>query len=82
MAARVLDGTANSEGPGLLVRGLEYQPQHRADFDSQVIEALLRLAQLANAVGEHLRDCPDPAVRRSAAVLSARAHPLLVAFDA
>jgi hypothetical protein len=32
-------------------------------------------------VAETLRDCPDPLVRRSAAVLAARAHPIRVAFD-
>jgi hypothetical protein len=80
-AARVLDGTANPDGPGLLVRGLEYQPLLRQDFDPNVIEPLLRLAHLAETVAEHVRDCPDPAVRRSVAVLSARAHPLVAAFD-
>jgi hypothetical protein len=78
----VLDGTANSDGAGLLVRGLEYQPQRREDFCSHVLDPLIRLALLADEIAEHLRDSPDPAVRRSAAVLSARAHPLLVAFDA
>jgi hypothetical protein len=46
-----------------------------------VVNPLLRLALLAEAVGRDLSDCPDPAVRRSAAVLAARAHPLRIAFD-
>jgi hypothetical protein len=54
----------------------------REDFDPLVVGPLLHLAHLAESVAEHLRDCPDPAIRRSVAVLSARAHPLLAAFDA
>jgi hypothetical protein len=42
---------------------------------------VLRLARLAGEVAEVLRDCPDPLVRRSVAVLAARAHPIRVAFD-
>jgi hypothetical protein len=42
---------------------------------------VLRLARLASEVAETLRDCRDARVRRSAAVLAARAHPLRVAFD-
>jgi hypothetical protein len=32
-------------------------------------------------VADTLRDCPDHGARRSAAVLAARAHPILAAFD-
>jgi hypothetical protein len=81
VAARVLHGTANPDGPGLLVRGQESQPLLRADLDSHTIDALMRLARLAGSVADALRDCPDPAVRRSAAILAARAHPLRAAFD-
>ena len=81
IAARVLRGTANFDGPGLLERGHEYQPLLRQDLDPAIIGAVLRLARLAGSVADALRDCPDPAVRRSAAVLAARAHPLLAAFD-
>ena len=65
----------------MLLRGCEYQPCSRTDFDPLVLEGLLRLARLADSVADTLRDCPDPKVRRSAAVLAARAHPLLAAFD-
>jgi hypothetical protein len=79
----VLDGSANPDGgPGLLVRGHEYEPLLRSDFDPFVLDALIRMARLAGSVADALRDCPDPAVRRSAAVLAARAHPLRAAFDA
>ena len=81
VARRVLEGTTNPDGAGLLLKGREYQPSFRADFDPLVLEGLLRLARLAGTVADALRDCPDPQVRRSAAVLAARAHPLLAAFD-
>jgi hypothetical protein len=63
------------------VRGQEYQPLLREDFDPRVLDGLLRLARLAATVADGLRECPDGSVRRSAAVLAARAHPLLAAFD-
>jgi hypothetical protein len=53
----------------------------REDIDPQVVDAVVRLARLAGEVAETLRECPDPLVRRSAAVLAARAHPIRVAFD-
>ena len=77
----MLDGTANPDGPGLLVRGREYQPLLRQALDPFVVDAVIRLARLAGSVADALRDCPDPAVRRSAAILAARAHPLRAAFD-
>ena len=46
-----------------------------------VLDGLLRLARLAGTVADALRDCPDASVRRSAAVLAARAHPLRATFD-
>jgi hypothetical protein len=81
VAARLLSGTANPDGPGLLVRGLEYQPLSRADFDPPLVDSLLRLARLAESVADSLRECPRADIRRSAAVLAARAHPLRAAFD-
>jgi hypothetical protein len=81
IAARVWDGTANPDGPGLHLRGLEYQPAQRADFDPSVLDGLMRLARLAETVADALRECPDASVRRSAAVLAARAHPIRAAFD-
>jgi hypothetical protein len=53
----------------------------RADVEPLVLDALSRLARLAGTVADTLRDCPDVRVRRSAAVLAARAHPIRVAFD-
>ncbi len=81
VAARVLAGTANPDGPGLLERGYEYAPLSRQDLDAFVVAAVVRMARLAGSVAEALADCPDLLVRRSAAVLAARAHPVLVAFD-
>ena len=81
VARLVLGGTANPDGPGLLLRGHEYQPLVRADFDPVVVDALVRLARLAGTVADALRDCPAANVRRSAAVLAARAHPIRAAFD-
>jgi hypothetical protein len=80
-AARLWDATANPDGRGLLLRGEEYQPRSREDFDPEVLDAILRLARLADAIANGLRECPDATVRRSAAVLAARAHPLRAAFD-
>jgi hypothetical protein len=105
----VLQGTANPDGRGLLLRGREYEPVLRsdlaqgivgglpvnaelhaerrgvggppADLDPFVVGVLVRLARLAGSVADALRECPDPAVRRSAAILAARAHPLRAAFD-
>jgi hypothetical protein len=80
-AARLWDATANPDGRGLLLRGEEYLPRSPDDFDPLVLSAVLRLARLADAVAGDLRECPDARVRRSAAVLAARAHPLRAAFD-
>jgi hypothetical protein len=80
-AASLWEATANPDGPGLLVRGEEYQPKLRTDFDPVVLGALLRLGRLADAIAEQLRDCPSAEIRRSAAIIAARAHPLRVAFD-
>jgi hypothetical protein len=80
-AQRILDGTANPDGVGLLLRGLEYQPSLREDFDPLVVDALIRLARLAGTVADALRECPDARARHSAAVLAARAHPIRAAFD-
>jgi hypothetical protein len=80
-ARRIWSATANPDGPGLLERGLEYQPRDITTFDPLVVEGLVRLARLAESVADKLRDCPDAEVRRSAAVLAARAHPILAALD-
>ncbi len=79
--ARLLNGTADPDGRGLLLRGREYQPLRRTDVDPVVLESVLRLARLAETAAEQLRQHPDAAVRRSAAVLAARAHPIRAAFD-
>jgi hypothetical protein len=77
-AARLWSATANPDGPGWLFRGLEFDPTPAPAVEhTLVVEALVRLARLSESVAEELRDCPDPTVRRSAAVLAARAHPIL-----
>jgi len=81
-ARALLDGTADPDGRGLLLRGLEFQPVARHSVDQHVLDSLLRLARLAESVAVALRDHPHPAVRRSAAIVAARAHPLRAAFDA
>jgi hypothetical protein len=80
-ARRIWSATANPDGPGLLERGREFQPSLASDLDPFVVDKMVRLAHLAEAVAEALRDYPDPRVRRSAAVLAARAHPVLAALD-
>jgi hypothetical protein len=80
-ARRIWSATANPDGPGLLERGRDFQPTDVHELDAVVVDALLRVARLAESVAETVRDCPDPSVRRSAAVLAARAHPIRVALD-
>jgi hypothetical protein len=65
----------------LLEPGREYQPTSVGDFDPLLVRSLVRLTRLSDSVAEALRDCPDAEVRRAAAVLAARAHPLRVAFE-
>ena len=74
--------TANPDGPGLLERGREFEPMPIDQFDRDVVGALIRLARLSESVAETLRDCPDANVRRSVAILAARAYPIRAAFDA
>jgi hypothetical protein len=81
VARRILEGTANPDSKGLLLHGREYQPSVRSDFDPLVLDGLIRLARLAGTVADALRECPDAKVRRSAAVVAARAHPIRAAFD-
>ncbi len=78
----LLDGTADPDGRGLLLRGREFQPVSRGQVDPHLLDSLLRLARLAETVAAVLRDHPAPAIRRSAAIVAARAHPLRAAFDA
>lgn len=81
-AERLWSATANPEGPGVLERGHESQPRLAQDFDPLVVQAVVRLARLADSASESLRDHPNREVRRSAAILAARAHPIRAAFDA
>ena len=80
-ARQIWSGTANPDGPGLLVRGREFEPLLPPELDPLVVGALVRVARLADAAAEVLRDCPDARVRRSAAVLAARGHPIRAALD-
>jgi hypothetical protein len=82
IARQILDATADPDGRGLQLRGYEPKPVRRGELEPIVVDGLLRLARLAEAESHSLRDHPDRAVRRSAAVLAARAHPLLAALDA
>jgi hypothetical protein len=52
------------------------------EFDPVVVQAIGRLARLADSASQTLRDHPDLEVRRSAAILAARAHPILAVLDA
>jgi len=65
----------------MLERGREHQPSGAQEFDPLVVGAAIDIARLADSVAESLRHCPDSSVRRAAAVLTARAHPVLAAFD-
>ena len=53
----------------------------RTDLDPLVVAVLIRLARLAGTVADTLAECPDARVRRSTALLAARAHPIRAAFD-
>jgi hypothetical protein len=77
----VWSGTANPDGPGLLERGREFQPTAREQLDPLVLEAAVVVARVAQRACEYLRECPEATVRRSAALLAARAHPVLATFD-
>ena len=80
-ARRLWAATANPDGPGLLERGREFEPTGVELFDPVASSAVVRLARLSARAANALRDCPDPSVRRSAAVLAARGYPILAAFD-
>ncbi len=80
-ASLLWTATANPDGPGLLERGREFEPTRLDAFDPLAAGAVLRLARLSARVADALGDCPDQGVRRSAAILAARAHPVLAAFD-
>lgn len=54
---------------------------HRAALTVAAM-GLVTLAQTADRAGETLREHPDPSVRRAAALLAARAHPVLVGLGA
>lgn len=78
---------ADTGGRGLLLRGEEVTPIRVADLAEgsamQVAAAaMLRLGVVAQRAAELLRDHPDADVRRSAAVLAARAHPLVEGLGA
>jgi hypothetical protein len=81
VARRLWSATANPDGRGWFERGREYQPTPVDNFDPVIVDAIARLARLADSVSETLRDHPDAQVRRSAALLAARAHPILAALD-
>jgi hypothetical protein len=80
-ASRLWSATANPDGRGWLERGREYHATPLRAFDPTVVDAIGRLARLADSVSQTLREHPDVEVRRSAAILAARAHPILAALD-
>ena len=80
-AAELWNATAAADGPGLLLRGLEGQPVRRDELDPLIASSLVRLTRLAAHVADRLRHHPDLHVRRTAALLAARGHPLLAALD-
>src|SRR5207237_617602 len=47
LVRRILDGTADPDGRGLLVHGSEFQPAPRSAFEPHLLVGLLRLAGLA-----------------------------------
>jgi hypothetical protein len=81
-ARKIWSATANPEGRGWLERGREYEPVLPSSLDPLAVEAIGRLARLADSLSQTLRDHPNAEVRRSAAILAARAHPILAALDA
>ena len=76
----ILAGTADFDGHGLLLRGLEFSPRARTNLEPHAVDALLRLARIAESSATTLRDHPEQRVRRSSALLAAGAHPLLAAL--
>jgi hypothetical protein len=50
-------------------------------LEARLVESMRRLARLGDAVGARLLDHPDAQVRRSAAIVAARAYPLLLGLD-
>jgi hypothetical protein len=81
VASRIWSATANPDGPGLLEPGREFEPTRIDELEPQIVELVVRLARLAESFAEVLRECPEPSVRRSAAVLAARAYPVRAALD-
>ena len=65
----------------MLERGREFQRTLPGEFNTVAVAGMVRLARLAQQASTYLRDSPDADVRRSAALLAARAHPVLAAFD-
>jgi len=89
-ARKLLQATADADGRGLLLRGHEFAPLSAADLAgpaggerlaARLVEPMRRLARLGDAVGTRLLDHPDAHVRRSAAIVAARAYPLLLGLD-
>lgn len=74
------------EGRGLLLRGAS-APLRLADLEPgtplrAAAEGVLRLAAVGQEAADLLRDHPDQAVRRAAALLAAHAHPLRAGLEA
>lgn len=80
-AARLFSAAGDTEPNGLVLPGSEFDRATVEDFDPVVLDAVSRLARLSASLSEPLGNHPDAQVRRSAAILAARAHPLLLGLD-
>lgn len=80
-AARLFSAAGDTEPNGLVLPGSEFDRARLEDFDPVVLDAVSRLARLSASLADTLGDHPDAHVRQSAAILAARAHPLLLGLD-
>ncbi|GAC1314812.1 MAG: hypothetical protein NVSMB2_04890 [Chloroflexota bacterium] len=80
-ATRLFSASGDTEPTGLVLAGDEFERARLDTFDPVVLDAVTRLARLAASLCETLGSHPDGDVRRSVALLAARAHPLLLGLD-
>lgn len=82
-ATLLWSGYADPARQAVLLRGEEHAPLRIEDVRAGTalgvaVEGVLRVARLAEAEGVRFQEHPDPLVRRAAATLAARAHPVRV----
>ena len=80
-AGRLFSAAGETEPTGLILAGAGAGRARLESFDPRVVTAVTRLARLAASLTETLGDHPDAAVRRSVAILAARAYPVLLGLD-